>query len=140
MTRVNPQEATQKWVTRLSGATADISAGIAKVTTAPGQKAAQSFQKYQNNTQAAFPKWKNNVAAVPLESWKASATAGVQRVAQGAQQKQGKYQDFATQFFPVLDNNVAKINSMPNATIEDRIQRAVTMMRLNANFKRSPSA
>jgi hypothetical protein len=140
MTRVNPQEATSKWVTRLSAATSDIQAGIAKVTTPPGQKAAQSFQKYQNNVQAAFPKWKNNVAAVSLSSWQQAATAGVQRVAQGAQQKQSKYQDFAQQFFPVLDANVAKVQAMPNATFEDRVQRAVQMMRLNSNFKRQPSA
>lgn len=137
MTRVTPQEGTQKWVTRLSAATSDVAAGIAKVQQAPGQKAAQSFQKYQNNVQAAFPKWKNNVAAVSLQSWQQSATAGVQRIAQGAQQKQGKYQDFASQFYPFLDANVAKVNSMPNATFEDRVQRAVQMMRLNSNFKRS---
>ena len=138
MTRVNPQEGTAKWVNRLSAATSDIQSGIAKVSTAPGQQAAQSFQKYQNNVQAAFPKWRNNVAAVSLESWKSAATAGVARVAQGAQQKQGKYQDFANQFYPFLDNNVAKIKSMPNATFEDRVQRAVAMMRANASFKRSP--
>jgi hypothetical protein len=140
MTRVTPSEGTAKWVNRLSAATADVQAGIAKVQTAPGQLAAQSYQKYQNNTQAAFPKWKNNVAAVSLSSWQQSATAGVQRIAQGAQAKQGKYQSFAQQFYPFLDNNVAAIKSMPNATFEDRVQRAVAMMRKNSEFKRSPSA
>lgn len=139
MTRVTPAEAQAKWVSRLSGATSDITAGIAKVQTAPGQKAAQSYQKYQNNVQASFAKWKTNVAAVPLSSWQKAATDGVQRVAQGAQAKQAKYGDFAAQFFPVLDSNVAKVQSMPNATFEDRVQRAVTMMRLNAGFKRTPS-
>jgi len=139
MTRVSPQEGTQKWVTRLSAATADIQSGIAKVTTAPGQQAAQSFQKYQNNVTAAFPKWKNNVAAVSLSSWQQSATAGVQRVASGAQQKQQKYNDFAAQFYPFLDNNVAKIKQMPNDTFEARVQRAVAMMRANKEFKRNPS-
>lgn len=140
MTRVTPTEGTAKWVSRLSAATSDISSGIAKVTTAPGQQAAQSYQKYQNNVQAAFPKWKNNVAAVSLSQWQQAATAGVQRVAQGAQQKQGKYQNFAQQFYPFLDNNVAAIKSMPNATFEDRVQRAVAMMRKNSEFKRQPSS
>ncbi len=139
MTRVSPTEGTAKWVSRLSAATADISSGIAKVTTAPGQQAAQSYMKYQNNVQAAFPKWKNNVAAVSLSQWQQAATAGVQRVAQGAQQKQGKYQNFAQQFYPFLDNNVAAIKAMPNATFEDRVQRAVAMMRKNSEFKRQPS-
>src|SRR5271169_3525676 len=132
MTRVSPTEGTTKWVNRLSAATADIQSGIAKVTTAPGQLAAQSAAKYQNNVTAAFPKWKNNVAAVSLSSWQQAATAGVSRVAQGAQAKQGKYQDFANQFYPFLDSNVSKIKSMPNATFEDRVQRAVAMMRANA--------
>lgn len=140
MTRVSPQEGTQKWVTRLSGATADIQAGIAKVTEAPGVAAARSAQKYQNNVTAAFPKWKNNVQAVGLSQWQQAATAGVQRVAQGAQQKQDKYQSFAQQFYPFLDANVAKIKNMPNDTFEARVQRAVAMMRANASFKRSPGA
>lgn len=136
MTRVTPQEGTQKWVTRLSAATADVAAGIAKVQTAPGQKAAQSYQKYQNNVTQAFPKWRNNVAAVSLQSWQQAATQGVQRIAQGAQAKQDKYQSFAQSFYPFLDANVAKVNSMPNATFEDRVQRAVQMMRLNSGYKR----
>jgi hypothetical protein len=140
MTRVTPQEGQAKWVNRLSAATADISAGIGKVTTAPGQQAAASYQKYQNNTTAAFPKWKNNVAAVSLSSWQQAAQAGVQRVAQGAQAKQSKYGDFAQQFYPFLDNNVAKIKQMPNDTFEARVQRAVAMMRANAQFKRNPSS
>ena len=107
-----------------------------RILPGPGQLAAQSYQKYQNNVQQAFPKWKNNVAAVSLSSWQQSATAGVQRVAQGAQAKQGKYQAFAQQFYPFLDNNVAAIKAMPNATFEDRVQRAVAMMRKNSEFKR----
>lgn len=136
MTRVTPQEGTQKWVTRLSAATADVAAGIAKVQTAPGQKAAQSYQKYQNNVTQAFPKWRNNVASVSLQSWQQAATQGVQRIAQGAQAKQDKYATFAQSFYPFLDANVSKVQSMPNATFEDRVQRAVQMMRLNSTYKR----
>jgi hypothetical protein len=138
MTRVNPQEGTQKWLTRLSGATSDVTAGIAKVTEAPGQSAVRSKQKYQNNVVAAFPKWERNTQAVSLSAWQQAATAGASRIAQGAQQKQGKYEAFASQFYPYLDSQVAKIKSMPNATFEDRVQRAVAMMRGNAAFKRNP--
>jgi hypothetical protein len=85
---------------------------------------------------AAFPKWKRNVAAVGLSDWQQAATAGVSRVAQGAQQKQGKYQAFATSFYPHLDNGIAKIKAMPNDTFEARVQRAVAMMRHNASYQR----
>jgi hypothetical protein len=139
MTRVNPQEGTQKWVNRLSAATADIAAGIGKVTEAPGAAAARSHMKYQNNVTAAFPKWKRNVASVGLGEWQQAAQAGVSRVAQGAQQKQGKYQNFAQSFYPHLDNGVAKVKSMPNDTFEARVQRAVAMMRHNASYQRPAS-
>jgi hypothetical protein len=138
MTRVNPQEATQKWLTRLSGATSDVTAGIAKVTESPGVAAVRSKAKYQNNVVAAFPKWERNTGAVSLSAWQQAATNGASRIAQGAQQKQGKFENFATQFFPYLDSGVQKVKNMPNATFEDRVQRAVAMMRHNAGFKRSP--
>ncbi|SRR6266568_2623200 len=136
MTRVNPQEGTTKWVQRLSAATADIAAGISRVQEAPGMAAARSAAKYQNNVTAAFPKWKRNVQAVQLSEWQQSAQAGVSRVAQGAQQKQGKYQAFAQSFYPHLDSGVAKIKGMPNDTFEARVQRAVAMMRHNASYQR----
>lgn len=136
MTRVNPQEGTQKWVNRLSAATADIQAGIARVQEAPGMAAARSAQKYQNNVTAAFPKWKRNVASVGLSDWQQAATAGVSRVAQGAQQKAGKYQAFANSFYPHLDAGVNKIKAMDNSTFEARVQRAVAMMRHNASYQR----
>jgi hypothetical protein len=138
VTRVSPTEGTQKWLTRLSGATSEVTAGIAKVTESPGAAAVRSKQKYQNNVVAAFPKWERNTNAVSLQAWQQAATAGASRIAQGAQQKQGKYEAFAQQFYPYLDQQVAKIKSMPNATFEDRVQRAVAMMRGNAAFKRSP--
>jgi len=140
VTRVTPQEGTAKWLQRLSGATSEVTAGIAKVTEAPGQAAVRSKQKYQNNVVAAFPKWERNTANVSLQSWQQAATQGASRIAQGAQQKQGKYENFASQFYPYLDQQVAKVKAMPNATFEDRVQRAVAMMRGNAAFKRSPSA
>ena len=138
MTRVSPQEGTQKWLTRLSGATAEVQSGIAKVTEAPGVAAVRSKAKYQNNVVAAFPKWERNTGAVSLQAWQQAATAGASRIAQGAQQKQGKYESFAQQFYPYLDQQVQKIKAMPNATFEDRVQRAVAMMRGNAAFKRNP--
>jgi hypothetical protein len=136
MTRVTPQEGTTKWVNRLSAAVPDVQAGIAKVTEAPGAKAAQKFTKWQQNTQAAAQKWKNNTAAVGLSQWQQAATAGTSRIASGAQQKQGKYEQFASSFYPYLDSGVAKVKNMPDTNFEDRIQRAVAMMRYNANYKR----
>jgi hypothetical protein len=138
--RVTPQSGSDKWKNRLSAATADIQAGIDRVTEAPGQKAAAKQQKWIQNVQASQDKWKRNVAAVSLEQWKSLfKNVGVQRIAQGAQAKQDKYTNFASQFYPYLDQGINKINNMPDTTFEERIQRAVAMMRHNRDFKRSGS-
>lgn len=137
--RLSPTDATTKWVNNLSGATANIQAGIDRVTEAPGMKAAAKAQKWITAVQASQDKWKRNVAAVSLDQWKTLFKGvGVQRIAQGAQAKQSKYTAFASQFFPYLEQGVNKVNAMPDTTFEERIQRAVAMMRHNNQFKRSP--
>lgn len=136
--RVTPQAGSDKWKNRLSAATADIQAGIDRVTEAPGLKAAAKQQKWIQNINASQDKWKRNVSAVSLEQWKTLfKNVGVQRIAQGAQAKQDKYTAFAAQFYPYLDQGIAKINSMPDTTFEERIQRSVAMMQYNHGFKRS---
>lgn len=138
--RTTPQGGSDKWKNRLSASTAEIQAGIDRVTEAPGLKAAQKQQKWIQNVNAAQDKWKRNVAAVSLDQWKTLfKNVGVQRIAQGAQAKQEKYTNFAAQFYPYLDQGIAKVNAMPDTTYEERIQRAVAMMNHNHGFKRSAS-
>lgn len=136
--RVTADQAQQKWLTRLQGAGPDITQGVNNVTVAPGQLAAAQQQKWLANVTAAADKWKRNVGNVSLEQWRQyMLNVGVPRVAQGAQAKQAKYGAFAQQFFPHLEAGIAKVKAMPSTTLEDNIQRAVTMMRHNASFKRT---
>jgi len=136
--RVTADAAQAKWLSRLSGASQDIINGVNGVTVAPGQLAAAQQQKWLQNVQAAADKWKRNTGNVSLEQWRQyMLNVGVPRVAQGAQAKQAKYGAFAQQFFPHLEAGIAKVKSMPSTTLEDNINRAVTMMRHNAQFKRS---
>jgi hypothetical protein len=137
MTRITPQEGADRWSNRLSAAVPDVKLGISRVTVSPGQQAAAKAAKYQQNVVASFPKWKSRVQGVQLGDWQSAATLGADRIATGAQAKKGKYESFAAQFYPFLDQNVAKVKAMDDTTPEARIQRAVQMMRLNANFKRS---
>lgn len=135
--RVTAEQATAKWVSRLGAATTEIQQGINNVTVAPGQQAAAKFDKWMAGVQAGAQKWRRNVAAVSLEDWKSAAlNVGVPRIAQGAQAKQGKYQKFAADFFPYLDQGVQKVKAMPDTDLNSRIQRAVAMMNHNAQFKR----
>jgi hypothetical protein len=135
--RATPADATSKWVTNLSGSTERIKAGVARVTVAPGQRAAAQSQKWLQRVTASQDKWRTRVGGVSLQSWQASMTdVGIPRVAQGAQAKQAKFQAFASEFFPYLQQGVQRIDAMPSTTLEDSINRAVAMIRHNAGFKR----
>lgn len=138
MPNIDPATATQKWVSNLSNSSAAITRGVNAVTQAPGAAAAASADKWLARVQASKDKWKARVGGVSLQSWQQSMiNVGLPRVSSGAQAKQGKYTDFANQFFPYLDSGVAKVKAMPSTTLEDSINRATTMIRHNAAFKRA---
>lgn len=135
--RVSPQQATAKWLSRIQAATQEITQGVERVQTAPGQAAAAKFQKWVTGVQESAQKWRRNVARVSLQEWQDSMKQiGIPRVAQGAQAKQGKVERFQSEFFPYLEAGMRQVASMPDTTLEDRIAKATAMMRYNANFKR----
>lgn len=136
--RVTAQQATDKWVQRLSSATQQITNGVNAVQRAPGAAAAAQQQKWLQKVQAAADKWKHNTGAVTLQQWQtAMIQTGIPRIAQGAQQKQGKMTAFMSQFLPYLQAGVVKVDAMPSTSLEDGVNRAVAMIRYNAAFKRS---
>lgn len=135
--RSNPQAATQKWVTNLSAASAQMQAGAMAVQTAPGQAAAAAADKWLARVTASKAKFAQRVGSVSLQSWQNSyVNVGIPRVAQGAQAKQSKVTDFMTQFLPYLESGLQTIDKMPNVTLEDGIARATAMIRYNAKFTR----
>jgi hypothetical protein len=140
MTRVTAQQGSDKWKSRLSAASADMTTGVNNVTVAPGVQAAAKRDKWLAGVTGAADKWQRNVKAVSLSSWQQSMTTiGIPRVAQGAQAKQQKYTDFAASFYPFLDRGVSQVNQMPDTDMESRIQKAVAMMRYNATYQRPAS-
>lgn len=137
MARVTPEQAAQKWSTRLGGATAEITQGVNAVTVAPGAKAAAQKQAWLARVQASADKWARNVSRVSLDEWKSKMiNVGIPRIAQGATANQDKMARFMNEFLPFLDRGVATVKAMPKVTVEDGIQRAVAMIRYNAGFKR----
>jgi hypothetical protein len=138
--RATATSATQRWVTNLSAATSQMQAGAQAVTVAPGQAAAAAADKWLAKVTAAKVKFATNVAAVSLQSWQNSyVNIGIPRVAQGAQAKQGKFQNFMEDFLPYLQSGVSQIDKMPNTTLQDGINRATAMITYNSKFKRSGS-
>jgi hypothetical protein len=138
--RSTPADATSKWVSHLSAATQEITTGVNNVTVSPGASAAAKFNKWvaSMTDPGIQQKWKTNVGAVTLQQWQTSMTTiGIPRIAAGAQAKQGKYQDFATQFFPFLERGMATVNAMDDTSFAARVQKAVAMMTYNHGFVRS---
>ncbi len=140
MKNLNAAAIADKYSQRASAAAADYTAGIAGVSVAPGQLAAQAQAKMLAKTQEAITsgKWAERVGGVSLSEWKDAATKkGGARYASGVQAGKGKMQSFMQEFIPHLQQLDSVLASMPNVTVEDGVQRAAAAIRHNANFKRS---
>jgi len=140
MPKLTPQEAQAKHAARLKAASADIRAGIQRVSVAPGQQAAAKAEKMKQNINAALEsgKWQRRVASVTLEEWKRQASEkGVGRIAAGIDGAAAKMTDFYSQLFPFQENLQGKVAQMPDLTLEDSINRMTTFVRGMSQFKRS---
>lgn len=125
------------WQRGMQNSTERLKAGINAVDVAPTAKAAAAVDRQVQGVIAAAQSGKTQRAlqAVSLQDWKdAMLKKGVARVAQGAAAATPKFQSFMTKFLPYLKQGQDKVNSMPNATLEDRIQRMVAMVRHNSEF------
>lgn len=135
MAMLDPASATTKWVNNLSNATSSITAGVNAVTVAPGAAAAAQVNTWLARIQQSAQKWAKNVGGVTLQQWQQSMiSVGIPRIAQGAQAKQSKYLDFATKFYPYLAQGQAQVKAMPKVTLQDGINRAVFMIKHNAQY------
>ena len=132
--RSDPQTAAQDWATGLQNATPKIQRGIQRVTQAPGVKAAQKVDKYRQGVMDNIGKWQRNTAAVDLPTWQAAADAGVSRIADGASRKQGKYADAVAPVFQHMSNVLGQVDSMPDATLDQRIAKSAAFQRGMAAF------
>jgi hypothetical protein len=135
--RGTPASITAKWASRTAGATQQVIEGVARVTVAPGQKAAAQKSAYLANVQAKADKWERNVGRVTLQDWQQATTAGAQRIAAGVQAKQGKMENFLTQFIPHVERVQQRVQAMPRGNMEQNIARMVENVRGMAEFKRS---
>lgn len=135
--RATPESAKQKWVNRSTAASAELQAGVDRVTKSPGQAAVEKRDKWRANVAQAEDKWVRNTGRVSTEEWKqAMRDVGIPRHAQGVQAKQGKYEAFANEFFPHLARGVETVERMPDTTFEQRVQKSIAMMQHNRQFKR----
>lgn len=139
MAKVTPEEYADKLVRRLSGAMADIAAGVQKVTEAPTAKAAAKQEKMLQRLTAKVQDgtWANRLRAVTLEQWRDKMlNVGVPRISAGIEANRAKVAEFARQLLAYQDNLQNKIKSMPDLTLEQNIQRMTEWVKGMAQFKR----
>ncbi len=139
MSKLTPQEAAEKQGRRLKGATADIAAGVDRVTEAPGKAAAAKVEKMRAKLMEKIDDgtWAQRVGAVPLEEWKRQMKEkGVGRIAAGIDGAKGKVTSFYEQFFPFLDTVQREVANMPDLSLEDSLSRMTHQVRRAAQFRK----
>ena len=137
MARVTPDQATEKWASRLGGATQEIRNGVAGVTVAPGMQAAKQKDLWLMRLQQSADKWARRVGAVSLQEWQtAMVEKGIPRIASGANAAKPKVASFMAEFLPYVDQGVAKVKAMPKGDLSSSAARMLAMMQHNASFKR----
>lgn len=141
MPKINPRTGADKWARRTKAATADVAAGVDRVTEAPTQAALAKIDKMLAKFEEAVRSGKieRGLARVTLEDWKAAMKdIGVGRIASGVDNKgQAKMEAFAEEFYPFVERVQEEINRMPDTTLEDGIARMTHNVRELAKFKRS---
>lgn len=131
-------EITEKWSRRGAQATPDFVKGVQRVRTAPGEMAAAKSDKYLAGIQENLTKWIRRVSGVSLQEWqRLTVEKGQQRYAQGIAAATAKTTAFWTEFLPVLESTKNAADAMPDLTLEDRINKAVFVMRSLSEFNRS---
>lgn len=136
---ITATQAAQKLATGIRNGGTAYEMGVNAVTTNPAQKAIAKRDKWIAAMQdpATHDRWSRGLGRVTLPEWQqATLTVGKQRFTQSADKAASNYQDFADNFFPVLERNVQQVNAMPDTTLDERIARATQMMRLNAQYNR----
>jgi len=121
-----------KWGRRLGAAAPDITNGINRVTTSPGQLAAQAAPLSAAGVQqaAADGTYANNVGKVTLQDWKdAMTTKGIPRLQQGIATAQQKKLGKITTFLSAVDAAAADATSLPRGGLEQNIARSVAFQR-----------
>lgn len=139
MARLDAAAYAEKWSRKLKQATPDITAGINRVTVAPGAAAAKQANAMLTNLTARVQDgtWAKRVGGVTLEDWRAKAlNKGVGRIAAGVDAAQTKVTNMAGKLLAAVDGAVQVTNQTPRGDLQTNINRAVTFM--NEMSKRAP--
>ena len=122
MANADPTKGAVRWGNGMNGAQQAIKDGVQRVTESPMAKAAQNLDKAARNYQQAVSSGRMaaKLNATPLATRQQSmVTTGIERIASGVRKGQQKYQDFATKFYPVMNQASQQVAQMPNNSLAD---------------------
>jgi len=128
---LSASEISDKWNRRLKGAVSDIQRGIDGVQVSPTEKAANKQEKMLTNLTTAVNngKWAAGLRKVTLSDWKSKTKEKVaSRLASGVDAAMNKRKDFDNYLVQELNTVLPTINSMPDLTLEDSVNRVRAMM------------
>jgi len=126
MARKDPTDTAEKWGRNLKRSTDDIRKGVARVTEAPGVKAAQKKDKMKARLVAAIDDgtWQDRVKSVSLEDWKdKTINKGIARISAGVDAANGKVVEFHYQLADHQATIDRELADMPDISLEDGIAR-----------------
>jgi len=139
MARVTPEEYREKLIRRAKASLDDVKRGVERVEEAPGAKAAAKQDKMKQKLMEALDsgRWAERVSKVSKEEWQQKMLEkGVPRITSGLDAAASKIEDFAAQLLPAVDRAKAKVDKMPDVTLEDSVNRMTTFVREMAKFKK----
>jgi hypothetical protein len=132
-----PEEIAAKWARNASAASGDYSAGVKRVSEAPGQRAARKKEKYRAGVTQSVDKWADRVGNVSLQQWQeATAGMGASRFSEGVQKKQAKMAAFQRDVAPHIAQGKQALDAMPDNTPAEREQRMLAWSRHMRTFQR----
>lgn len=138
MAMPTPQQYAKNWARGMAGSGDKLRAGVQGVTENPAAKAAMAIDRQvqgviraaQDGTTAA------GLGRVTLQGWqKDMIEKGIPRIAAGAATAEPKVAQFAAEFIPYLQAGMAQLP--PRGGLEENLQRASSMARHNAAFRRN---
>lgn len=132
MAKVTPAQWLEKWQRRLNAAGPDITNGVKRVKTAPGEAAAAAaelmLQRLTESVQNGI--WAKNVSAVSLSDWQdAMINKGLPRLQQGTAQAVKTKQANIAALLDAVDASAAVARALPKGGLEQSIARATAYMR-----------
>lgn len=130
-------EVSKAWIDAAAAAGAAFVAGVERVTENPCAKAADRASIWQANVSAprALERFQRGLRKQTLESWKTNVRAkGASAFTNGIRAAQGKYEASMGKVLTFMSGVLDRVRTMPSATLEDNISRAVEFMRGMAGF------